>query len=61
MDNRGILAFSAISLNFIFLVWCTTTFTGLNYIYVLMTLTFMLFANLVNKNYKSYQEIYYLL
>ncbi len=53
MDNRGILAFSAISLNFIFLVWCTTTFTGLNYIYVLMTLTFMLFANLVNKNYKK--------
>ena len=53
MDNRGILAFSAISLNFIFLVWCTTTFTGLNYIYVLMTLTFMLFANLVNRNYKK--------
>ena len=53
MDNRGILAFSAISLNFIFLVWCTTTFTGLNYIYVLMTLTFMVFANLVNRNYKK--------
>ena len=34
MDNPSIIAFSAVSLNYIFLIWCTTTFSGLNYIYI---------------------------
>ena len=38
MDNASIISFSSVSLNYIFLIWCTTTFSGLNYIYVLITM-----------------------
>ena len=53
MDNRSIIAFSAITLNYIFLIWCTTTFTGLNYIYVLITVVFMLISDIITKNYQK--------
>lgn len=53
MDNSSIVAFSSISLNYIFLIWCTTTFTSLNYIYILMTFTFVLIADICVKKYKE--------
>ena len=51
MDNRSILAFSMITLNYIFLIWCTATFSGLNIYYVFITVLFMLLADIVIKNY----------
>lgn len=53
MDNVSIISFSAVSLNYIFLIWCTTTFTGLNYVYVLITLAFVLVADLCIKKYRQ--------
>ena len=52
MDNRGILAFSMITLNYIFLIWCTATFSGLNIYYVFITVAFMLLADIIIKDYK---------
>ena len=51
MDNRGILAFSLITLNSIFLIWCITTFSGLNIYYVFITVTLMILADIVIKDY----------
>ena len=51
MDNRGILAFSLITLNYIFLIWCVATFSGLNIYYVFITVLFMIGADIVIKDY----------
>ena len=51
MDNRSTLAFSLITLNYIFLIWCTATFSGLNIYYVSITVFFMLLADIVMKKY----------
>ena len=51
MDNRGILAFSLITLNYIFLIWCTSMFSGLNAYYVFATVVFMIGADIVIKDY----------
>ena len=52
MNNRSILAFSLITLNYIFLIWCTATFLGINIIYIFITLFFMIFADILIKDYK---------
>ena len=51
MDNRSILAFSLITINYIFLIWCTATFSGLNIFYVGITVFFLLSADIIMKNY----------
>ena len=51
MDNRSILAFSLITLNYIFLIWCTASFSGLNIYYVFITVFFMIMADIVIKDY----------
>lgn len=51
MDNRGILAFSLITLNYIFLIWCTATFSGLNIYYVFITVLFMILSDIIIKDY----------
>ena len=52
MNNRSILAFSSVTLNYIFLIWCTATFSGLNAYYAFITLFFVLFADIVIKDFK---------
>ena len=52
MNNRSILAFSMITLNYIFLIWCVATFGGLNIYYVFITVVFMIGADIVIKDYK---------
>ena len=52
MDNRSILAFSLVTLNYIFLIWCTAIFTGINYIYIFITVLFMMLADIIMKDYK---------
>ena len=51
MDNRGVLAFSLITLNYIFLIWCTSMFTGLNVYYVFVTVLFVIGADIIIKDY----------
>ena len=52
MDNKSVMAFGAITLNYIFLIWCTATFSGINIVYGLITLVFVLLADLLVKDYK---------
>ena len=51
MDNRSVLAFGSITLNYIFLIWCTATFTGINAVYVGITTFFVLFSDILIKDY----------
>ena len=51
MDNRSILAFSMITLNYIFLIWCVATFGGLNVFYVFITVFLMIGADIAIKDY----------
>ena len=51
MDNRSVLAFSLVTLNYIFLIWCTATFTGLNPYYVFITTCFLVLADVIIKDY----------
>lgn len=52
MDNKSVLAFSAITLNYIFLIWCTATFSGMNIVYVAITTFSILFADILVKDFK---------
>ena len=51
MNNRGMLAFSMITLNYIFLIWCVATFSGLNIYYVFIMLIFMIGTDVILKDY----------
>lgn len=52
MDNRSILAFSLITLNYIFLIWCTGNFMGINIVYFAIMVLFMLGSSVAIKEYK---------
>ena len=52
MDNKSVMAFGTVTLNYIFLIWCTATFSGMNIIYILITVLFMLLSDLLIKDYK---------
>lgn len=51
MDNKSVLAFSCITLNYIFLIWCTATFSGMHVIYMLITTFFVIFSDVLIKDY----------
>jgi len=52
MDNKSIMAFGSVTLNYIFLIWCTATFSGINIVYALITTFFVVFADILVKDYK---------
>lgn len=52
MNNSSILAFSCITLNYIFLIWCTATFSGINVVYVAITTVLMLLPDILIKDFK---------
>lgn len=52
MDNRSMLAFSMITLNYIFLIWCTATFGGLNTYYCIIIVFFMIASDIIMRDYK---------
>ncbi len=52
MNNSSILAFSCVTLNYIFLIWCTATFSGINIVYIAITTVLMLLADILIKDYK---------
>ncbi|MBR7042045.1 MAG: hypothetical protein IKI04_00945, partial [Bacilli bacterium] len=51
MDNRSMIAFSMITLNYIFLIWCVATFSGLNIFYIFITVGLMIGADIFIKDY----------
>lgn len=51
MDNKSVLAFSCVTLNYIFLIWCTATFSGMNIIYALITFFFIILSDILIKDY----------
>ena len=51
MDNRGILAFSMTTLNYLFLIWCVATFSGLNIYYVFIMVFFMIGSDIIIRDY----------
>ena len=51
MKNGDILAVSMITLNFIFLVWCVASFSGLNIYYVFITVVLLIGADIAIKDY----------
>ena len=51
MNNASVLAFSLVTLNYIFLIWCTATFSGLNIYYVAITVFLMLLSDVLIKDY----------
>ena len=51
MDNKSILAFSCITLNYIFLIWCTATFSGINVVYILITILFVVLSDILIKDF----------
>lgn len=52
MNNKSILAFSCITLNYIFLIWCTATFSGINVVYVGITTALMLISDILINDFK---------
>lgn len=52
MNNNSILAFSLITLNYLFLIWCTATFSGMNIVYFAIMVVFMLLADILIKDYR---------
>lgn len=53
MDNKSVLSFSCITLNYIFLIWCTATFSGMNIVYAGITIFFVLLSDILMKDYRS--------
>ena len=51
MDNKSVMAFGCVTLNYIFLIWCTATFTGINLVYILITTFFIMFADIMIKDF----------
>lgn len=51
MDNKSVLAFSCITLNYIFLIWCTATFSGINIVYIAITTFFVILSDILIKDF----------
>ena len=51
MDNKSVMSFGCITLNYIFLIWCTATFSGINPVYILITTFFVIFSDIMIKDY----------
>lgn len=52
MDNKSVMSFGCITLNYIFLIWCTATFTGINFVYALITFFLVLFSDFLIKDFR---------
>ena len=52
MKNSSILAFSCITLNYIFLIWCTATFSGINIVYIAITFVLTILTDFLIKDFK---------
>lgn len=53
LDTPSLFSMAAITINYLFLVWCTISFRGLNIIYVAVTLILVLISEAVIDNFKG--------
>lgn len=51
MDNKSLIAFSALSINYLFLVWCMASFNDINVVYVFFTYLLVFISDVVRKNF----------
>lgn len=60
MNNKQILSFSMISLNYIFLVYCLLSLSKINIIYITFSFILVILSDLIIKNYpKGLMNIFY--
>lgn len=53
LNSASIFSMAAITINYLFLVWCTITFQGLNIIYIAVTLILVILSEAVLDNFKG--------
>jgi hypothetical protein len=53
MDTKSLIAMSSLTINFTFLAWWTVSFSGLNIIYIAISLILMLISDIVLDNPKG--------
>jgi len=52
MDDKTILSFSLVSINYLFLVWCLINF-DINYIYLIFSLILVILSDILVKNFSK--------
>ena len=53
LDTPSLISISAITINYLFLVWCTISFKGMQVVYVAITLILVLISEAVIDNFKG--------
>ena len=53
LDTISLIAIASITINYLFLVWCTITFTGLNIIYIAFTVILSLIPIFITDTFKK--------
>ena len=53
LDNVSLLSISALTINYFFILWCLISFSGVNVIYIAITMILTLFSEAVLDNFKK--------
>lgn len=53
LNTQSLISIAAITINYLFLVWCAISFRGLNIIYIAITLILVLLSEAVIDNFKG--------
>lgn len=53
LDTKSLIAISAMTIHYLFLVWCTITFEGLNVIYVSFIFILVLISDVALDDFKK--------
>lgn len=53
LDTPSLISIAALTVNYLFLVWCTISFNGLNVIYVAFIVILVLISDIASDNFKK--------
>lgn len=53
LDNKSIIAFSMITINFIYIAWLIVSFIDFNYIYAIISYVLVILSNILTKQYSK--------
>lgn len=53
LDTSSLISIAALTVNYLFLVWCTISFSGLNVIYIAFTTILVILSDIVVDNFKK--------
>lgn len=53
LDTTSLIAISSLTINYLFVVWCTVSFQGLNIIYISFTIILVLLSDAITDNFKA--------